>query len=288
MEKKILHVLEGREKHITDTEVVRQSLPAMRFRFASPFIVVHHMPARYFAPGSPESRLHPHPHRGFAPVTFMLQGQGYHRDNAGNAMTVTAGDVQWMFAGKGILHSEGPSEAFLKEGGNYELLQLWFNVPAAHKGEAPWYQYVKGADMPVVAESDGVHLTLVGGEYAGKTGPLKNFTPITAIWGNIAAGKAVTLTAIPTYWTLLYVIDGQLNVNGTTVSGYNLVIFDKEDGQTDIHITAAENTRLLYLSAEPINEPVAAKDNFVMNTVEEAEQAIQDYKNGVFGSHEGW
>ncbi|WP_212003717.1 pirin family protein [Chitinophaga sp. HK235] len=286
MEKKILHVLEGREKRITDTEVVRQSLPTMQFRFANPFIVVHHMPAKYFAPGSPEDRLHPHPHRGFAPVTFMLQGQGYHRDNAGNAMTVTAGDVQWMFAGKGILHSEGPSEDFLREGGTYELLQLWFNVPAARKGENPYYQYVKGTDMPPVAQADGVSLTLVSGNYEGKTGPLQNYTPITAIWGSIQAGKKVTLKATPGYWTLLYAIDGQITVNGTTVNGYHLVVFDKDDASPDIQITADETTRLLYLCAEPINEPIAAKDNFVMNTAEEIEQAFADYKNGLFGTLE--
>lgn len=286
MEKKILHVLEGREKHITDTEVVRQSLPTIQFRFANPFIVLHHMPAKYFAPGSPEDRLHPHPHRGFAPVTFMLQGQGYHRDNAGNAMTVTAGDVQWMFAGKGILHSEGPSAAFLEKGGNYELLQLWFNVPAAHKGEAPWYQYVKAAEMPVVAAKEGVHLTLVGGSYDNKQGPLKNFTPIIAIWGNIEIGKEVTLTATRGYWTLLYVVDGAIKVNGTAVDGYHLVVFDKEDEQADIHIEALQNTRLLYLCAEPINEPVAAKDNYVMNTAAEIDQAMEDYKNGLFGTLE--
>ncbi|PSL45506.1 hypothetical protein CLV51_104211 [Chitinophaga niastensis] len=286
MEKKILHVLEGREKHITDTEVVRQSLPTMQFRFANPFIVVHHMPPKYFAPGSPEDRLHPHPHRGFAPVTFMLQGQGFHRDNAGNAMTVSDGDVQWMFAGKGILHSEGPSAEFLEKGGNYELLQLWFNVPAAHKWEDPYYQYIKGADMPVVAIADGVHLTLVSGDYENKKGPLKNFTPITAIWGSVDAGKEVTLSATRGYWTLLYVVDGKVKVNDTEVTGYHLVVFDKEDDQDAVHITALENTRLLYLCAEPINEPVAAKDNFVMNTAAETDQAIADYKNGLFGSLE--
>ncbi|MCW3466570.1 pirin family protein [Chitinophaga nivalis] len=286
MEKKILHVLEGREKHITDTEVVRQSLPTMQFRFASPFIVLHHMPPKFYAAGSPEERLHPHPHRGFAPVTFMLQGQGFHRDNAGNAMTVTAGDVQWMFAGKGILHSEGPSPEFLAKGGNYELLQLWFNVPAANKWEDPYYQYVTGNEMPPVAVAPGVQLTLVSGDYENKTGPLKNFTPITAIWGNVEAGKEVTLTATRGYWTLLYIVDGQVTVNGTTVTGYHLVVFDKEDEQADIHIKADENTRLLYLCAEPINEPVAAKDNFVMNTAAETDQAIEDYKNGLFGQLE--
>lgn len=286
MEKKILHVVEGREKHITDTDVVRQPLPSMQFRFASPFIVLHHMPPKYYVPGSPEERLHPHPHRGFAPVTFMLQGQGFHRDNAGNSMTVTAGDVQWMFAGKGILHSEGPSEEFLANGGAYELLQLWFNVPAAHKWDAPYYQYVKNTQMPAVAVSEGVHLQLVSGDYENKTGALQNFTPIVSIWGNIEKGSTTTLKTTPGYWTLLYVVDGKITVNGTPVEGFHLVIFDKEDNGEDIQITAGENTRLLYLSADPINEPVAAKDNFVMNTAEEAEQAIADYKNGLFGTLE--
>ncbi|RAJ82342.1 hypothetical protein CLV59_104569 [Chitinophaga dinghuensis] len=286
MEKKILHVLEGREKQITDTEVVRQSLPTMQFRFANPFIVVHHMMPKFFPADSPEDRLHPHPHRGFAPVTFMLQGQGFHRDNAGNAMTVTAGDVQWMFAGKGILHSEGPSEEFLEKGGIYELLQLWFNVPAANKFDAPYYQYVPGSTMPVVVNEGGVHLTLIGGEYGGQTGPLKNFTPITAIWGTIHAEKEFRLHAKPGYWTLLYVIDGNLLVNGTSVDGYHLVVFDKEDPHTEVLLQATETTRILYLSAEPLNEPVAAKDNFVMNTQEEIEQAFADYKNGLFGTLE--
>ncbi|RFS26839.1 pirin family protein [Chitinophaga silvatica] len=284
MEKKILHILEGREKKITDTEVVRQSLPTAQFRFANPFIVVHHMPAKYFEPGSPEDRLNPHPHRGFAPVTFMLQGQGYHRDNAGNEMTVSAGDVQWMFAGKGILHSEGPSAEFLKNGGNYELLQLWFNVPKANKGENPWYQYIKGADMPSVINEAGIDLKLAGGEYDGKTGPLQNYTPITAIWGHINAGKAVSLSAKPGYWALLYIVDGSVEVNGSTVTGYHLVLFDKEDPSETINISANEDTRILFLNAEPIDEPLAVKDNFVMNTPEEIEQAIQDYKNGLFGT----
>jgi redox-sensitive bicupin YhaK (pirin superfamily) len=140
--------------------------------------------------------------------------------------------------------------------------------------------------MPGVAVKDGVHLTLISGDYEDKKGPLQNFTPITAIWGNVEAGSDVTLTATRGYWTLLYVIDGSLKVNGTTVSGYHLVVFDKEDEQADIHVEALENTRLLYLCAEPIDEPVAAKDNFVMNTSAEIDQALEDYKNGLFGTLE--
>jgi len=128
MKKSIEHILEGREKAITPEQTVLQPLPHKDFRFANPFIVLHHMKPETIVPGS-QFRIHPHPHRGFAPVTFMLQGEGYHKDNAGHDTVVKTGDVQWMFAGKGILHSEGPAKEFLQRGGVYELIQLWINVP---------------------------------------------------------------------------------------------------------------------------------------------------------------
>lgn len=284
MQKEIWHILEGRDKNITENEVVKQSLPHKDFRFANPFIVVHHMPPAVIAPGAVEERLHPHPHRGFAPVTFMWQGQGYHMDNAGNSMTVSAGDVQWMFAGKGILHSEGPSAEFLRNGGTYELVQLWWNVPAANKGDKPFYQYIKSGDMPAVAGQEGVDLKLVSGEYDNHTGPLQNFTPIVSIWGTVAAGKKVTLTATPGYWTMLYIVSGSLVISGQAIAPYHLVVF--EQAKDEVTFTAKEDTRIIFLSAEPIDEPLAVKDNYVMNTPAEIEQAIDDYKNGRFGTLE--
>ena len=133
MKKRIDHILEGREKQITKEETVRQPLPHSDFRFANPFIVLHHLGPSAIAPGQ-ELRIHPHPHRGFSPVTFQLQGEGYHKDSAGHNSVIKAGDVQWMFAGKGILHSEGPTANLLQKGGTQELLQLWVNVPKSHNG----------------------------------------------------------------------------------------------------------------------------------------------------------
>lgn len=283
MKKKIQHILASREKQITKDDNVRQPLPHMDFRFANPFIVLHHMGPKEITPGQ-ELRIHPHPHRGFAPVTFQLQGEGYHKDSAGHDGIIKAGDVQWMFAGKGVLHSEGPTAELLKNGGTQELIQLWINVPKANKWDEPSYQSATKRQLPNVLQQEGVNLRLASGNFDGKTGPLKSYTPVVSIVGEISQGKQVQLMATPGYWTLLYITKGSVTVNQETVNQYNLIVFEKDN--EEIILTAEEDAQILFLSAEPIEEPVAAKDNFVMNTAEETNQAIGDYKNGVFGTLE--
>lgn len=281
MKKAITHILAGREKKITAEETVRQPLPHKDFRFANPFIVLHHMGPEVIKPGQ-TLRIHPHPHRGFSPYTIMLQGEGYHKDNAGNDEVIKAGDVQWMFAGKGIMHSEGPTAELLQKGGVQELIQLWINAPKNKKWDEPFYQSAKADQLPKVLIDDGLDFSLASGDYEGKTGPIKNFTPVISIIGKIAANKEANFKATPGYWALLYIIKGSVNVNGKSISQYNLLVFEKEN--EDILVLAEEDSQVLFLSAEPIDEPVAAKDNFVMNTSEEIEQALTDYKNGVFGT----
>jgi quercetin 2,3-dioxygenase len=282
MQKKIEHILFGREKKITDTESVRQSLPHKDFRFANPIIVIHHAGPVTIKPGQ-ESRIHPHPHRGFSPYTFMIQGEGFHRDNAGNDEVIKAGGVQWMFAGSGILHSEGPTKELLQTGGVQEFIQLWINAPKANKWGKPFYQAAERSQLPNVSTQDGVNFRLASGEYDGQVGPIQNFTPIVSMVGEINAGKQVRLTATPGYWTLLYIIKGTITVNSSeSISAYNLIVFEKDNDEIMIH--AHEDVQVLFLSAEPLDEPIAAKDNFVMNTQEEVEQAIADSKSGAFGS----
>lgn len=281
MKKSILHILSGREKMITATEMVLQPLPHQEFRFANPFILLHHKLPEIISPGS-QQRIHPHPHRGFAPVTFMLQGEGYHKDNAGHDEIIGAGGVQWMFAGRGLMHSEGPSDRMLREGGVQEFIQLWINVPAAHKWDEPSYQAATGNDLPAVLEQEGVVFRLASGIYDGKTGPLKTFTPIISMIGDMQQGSRVQLTAEPGYWTLLYLVKGQLSINQEPVGARQLVVFDRD--QEEIQLCAETDVQLLYLSAEPIDEPVAAKDNFVMNNAAEIDQALADVKAGVFGT----
>ncbi|ULQ56527.1 pirin family protein [Flavihumibacter rivuli] len=281
MRKAIEHILLGREKAITREETVLQPLPHKDFRFASPFILLHHKLPELIRPGS-RQRIHPHPHRGFAPVTFMLQGEGYHKDNAGHEGNLQAGDVQWMFAGKGLLHSEGPSQRILNEGGVQEFVQLWINVPAARKWDEPSYQTAYRHQMPQVLQQEGVNFRLASGAFDGAIGPIDTFTPIISVIGEMEERSRVQMEAKPGYWTLLYVIRGKLVVNMEPVEAHHLVVFEK--GNDEIIISAEEPSQLLFLSGEPINEPVAAKDNFVMNTVEEVDQAIADAKNGLFGT----
>jgi redox-sensitive bicupin YhaK (pirin superfamily) len=283
MQKKIEHLLAGRPKQITEEEKVLQPLPHKDFRFANPFIVLHHLGPDAIAPGG-KLRIHPHPHRGFAPITFQLQGEGYHMDNAGHENIIRSGDAQWMFAGKGILHSEGPSEQLLQNGGIQELIQIWVNVPKKYKWEEPFYQSATVEQQPGILQQEGVNLRLVSGEYEGVTGPLKSFTPVLSIIGTIEKGRRVQFSAQPGYWTLLYVIKGRTNVGQESIEAHNLIVFEKENDE--VIVCAEEDAQVLFLSAEPIEEPVAAKDNFVMNTQEEISQAMTDYKDGVFGSLE--
>lgn len=285
MKKNIAHILKGKEKNITPTEKVLQPLPHADFRFANPFIVLHHGGPFNIQPGS-DNRIHPHPHRGFAPVTFQLKGQAHHKDSTGNDQIINAGDAQWMFAGKGILHSEGPSAEMHKNGGESELLQLWVNVPAASKWETPRYQFVQKADMPKILEQDGVDLRLVSGSFDGKTGPVNiSFTPVITAVGEIKAGKEINFEVTADYHTLLYVAHGRVTIDDITpVAEQHLIVFKREG--TQFSVAANEDSQLLFLSAQAIDEPVAAKDNFVMNTMAEVDQAIEDYKNGIFGTLE--
>ena len=275
MQKKITHILNGREKEIAPGEKVLQPLPHAEFRFANPFIVLHHLPPRTIEAGS-QIRLPMHPHRGFSPVTFQLQGEGFHLDNAGNEGYIGPGDVQWMFAGRGIVHSEGPTPRMLEQGGVREIIQLWINAPGAHKFDEPYYQSAPKELQPPVLEQEGVHLRLASGLFEGHTGPLKSFTPVITISGDIEKGRRVQLSATPGYWTLLYIARGAVCINSESIAEHHLIVFEKDNDE--LIITAETDTQLLFLSAQPIDEPVAARDNFVMNTPQQIDEAIADYQ----------
>jgi redox-sensitive bicupin YhaK (pirin superfamily) len=280
MQKQIDHLLQGRPKSIGD-ETVLQPLPHKDFRFANPFIVLHHLKPETIPANSPPIRVHPHPHRGFAPVTFVFQGEGFHKDSEGNNGIVKEGGVQFMFAGSGLLHSEGPTPQLLKKGGVYEFVQLWVNVPANNKWDKPFYKQAAKEQLPAVSLEDGIDLRLALGTYNGLKAPIESITPVTAIFGSVSSSKTFPLTAPQNYWTLLYILDGSVIINEKVIAAQYLVVFSKEG--ENILVTAKENTKLLYLYAEPINEPVAAKGNIVMNTQEEVAQAEKDYAEGKFG-----
>lgn len=260
---------------------VKQPLPTHELEQVSPFILLHHAGPHTYQPGAYKARISPHPHRGFEPVTFLFSGKAHHRDSLGNEGFLESGDVQWMTAGSGIIHSEGPSEAFSKEGGVLEMIQLWINLPRAHKMTAPKYQDIPSARIPEISE-EGLRIRLVAGQYKDVKGPADTFTPITAMMIHAEAGATFSMPLPAAHHALVYVLDGQLDVQGTEIDALHMGIWN-EDGDA-ISFSVKSKAKLLLLAGEPINEPMSSYGPFVMNYPGEIRQAILDYETGKMGT----
>lgn len=259
---------------------VKQPLPNEELQQVSPFLLLHHGGPQTHAPGSMTARLSPHPHRGFEPVTFLFSGKIHHKDSTGSEGFLQTGDVQWMTAGSGIIHSEGPSAAFAKEGGDMEIIQLWVNLPREHKMTPPKYQDIKKENIPSI-EENGFRLSVVAGESKGVKGPASTFTPILVLMLHFNDEGETEIEIPASYNSLVYVLDGELEVDGTLLGKYNLGVFEK-DGE-GVRLKAKQKGKALLLAGEPINEPVASYGPFVMNYPGEIKQAIMDYELGKMG-----
>jgi quercetin 2,3-dioxygenase len=262
---------------------VKQPLPAPDLEQVSPFLLLHHAGPDHHEAKAPRTRLNPHPHRGFEPVTFLFSGGLHHKDSLGNEGFLQAGDVQWMTAGSGIIHSEGPSQEFAQQGGDLELIQLWVNLPRAYKMTAPKYQDIKKDYIPSWKEG-GMEVSVVAGTYKGIKGPASTFTPITALVVHFVAGTGLTIEVPPDHNALIYVLEGTVTTGGQDIARLHMATFQKDGETVDLHFPEAG--KLLFLSGEPINEPLASYGPFVMNYPGEVKQAILDYETGKMGSLE--
>ncbi|MBD0277480.1 MAG: pirin family protein [Flavisolibacter sp.] len=261
---------------------VKQPLPAKGLEQVSPFLLLHHAGPQHHEAGQPRTRLNPHPHRGFEPVTFLFSGKIHHKDSLGNEGFLESGDVQWMTAGSGIIHSEGPSEAFAKEGGDLELIQLWVNLPRQYKMTAPKYQDIKKDTIPTVIEDDGkIIFHVVAGTYKEKKGPANTFTPITAMMVYFEEGAHAFVPVPENFNTLVYVLNGAIHSNNQLIEAQNMAVYNK-DGE-GIELRSTTKGRLLFLAGEPIKEPMVSQGPFVMNYPAEIKQAILDYESGRMG-----
>ncbi len=261
---------------------VKQPMPADGLEQISPFLLIHHTGPEYHEPRKLTARLSPHPHRGFEPVTFLFQGGIHHKDSTGAEGFLTSGDVQWMTAGSGIVHSEGPSREFIQQGGWQELIQLWVNLPRQHKMTPPKYQDIKVEQMPEIIEAEGkIRVKLVAGSYREFTGPAATFTPIEVMMVNFRAGGKAEMAIPGDHNALIYLLDGTIRVNDQTVEKLHLVHFRK-DGGTIAFETLSEG-KLLLLAGEPIAEPMVQHGPFVMNNRQEILEAMQDYEAGKMG-----
>ena len=250
--------------------------PVAMGRLMSPFLLLDEMGPANYAPG--EAIGAPwHPHRGFETVTYMLAGEMEHEDSVGSKGVITPGDVQWMTAGKGIIHSEMPTKKMMDEGGLMHGLQIWVNLPAKDKMMNPRYQDITSEDSPIT-EKDGVWARVVAGECMGVESSIDTVIPITYVHVKMSKNTKLVKEFIEDLNGMLYVFGGEISVEGKKVEDGSLALLSPG---TQVNIQSEIGAEFLILAGPEIDEPIARYGPFVMNTREEILQAIDDYQNGI-------
>lgn len=264
---------------------LRQPLPTNGLEMIDPFILLHHYGPYQISEINNPFDLGPHPHRGFEPVTFLVQGEQLHRDSLGHESVVKAGDVQWTTAGRGIIHAEGPTKAFVKKGGYIEGIQLWLNLPSEKKMIQPNYQHIKYENFNVVISEDHkVETRIVAGKLQNLFGKIGTQTPVNAFMINGKSLGHETISFPQLHQGMLYLLNGKGIVNNkeTLELNKNQLIQFNQDGE-GFTLDFMEDSLLLFLSGEPLNENVATYGPYVMNTQTELLEAMRDYQMGKMG-----
>ena len=261
---------------------IKQPLPNKGIAQVSPFLLLHHLQPIEVEAGIDPLGVGPHPHRGFEPITFLFSGGIEHRDSHGNHGVLSSGDVQWMTAGRGIVHSERASKDFVASGGTLELVQLWVNLPKKDKMTQARYQDIKNVQIPVISkQQDAVKIRVIAGDFEGKIGPANTFTPLTALHVSMKANSETTLEIAKNFNAFAYILGGDVNIATENVGATQLAVFSEKGNH--IKVKANKDSHLLLLSGEPINEKVVNWGPYVMNTQTEIMEAIRDYQAGKMG-----
>ena len=273
--------------------IVHRPFPTRQIDNIDPFLLLDHMGPNVYAPGSAKG-FPDHPHRGFETVSYMLEGALEHRDSAGNKGVIAAGDVQWMTAGSGVVHSEMPEENFREQGGRLNGFQLWVNLPKSDKMTAPRYQDTLSANIPVYESEDkSVWVKVIAGNSMGKQAVISTHIPILYLHVILQPGASFSQAVPLAHTALAYVISGQGKFAEKIAEPDQLVIFSSHDTKDSkasqesetIEFTAEGNQPLsvLLIAGQPINEPIARYGPFVMNYQAEIKQALVDYQEGRMG-----
>jgi redox-sensitive bicupin YhaK (pirin superfamily) len=265
--------------------VVRRPFPTPELPLFDPFLLLDEMGPVDYAPGKAVGAPD-HPHRGFETVTYLLDGEFEHEDSAGNRGRLTPGDIQWMTAGRGVVHSEMPSARVRKDGGRVHGFQLWVNLPARDKMTDPRYQDVSAATLPVATSEDGkATVKVIAGEALGVSARVETRTPILYLDVLLQPGARVTLPAPAGYNAAVYVFEGaaRVGLHHDAASGDFVLLGPGEALALTCADDASAPARMLVLGGTPLDEPVARYGPFVMNTEAEIRQAIADYQSGHFG-----
>ncbi|MBI4346067.1 MAG: pirin family protein, partial [Elusimicrobia bacterium] len=249
----------------------------------SPFFLLDYQKPEAYAPTTRKRGVGTHPHRGFETVTIAYQGSVAHRDSAGNGGVIRPDEVQWMTAGGGILHNEYHEESFARAGGVMHMIQIWVNLPRKHKLAAPKYQALERAVIPEAPLPDGGGLArVISGKYGDTRGAASTYTDAHMIDLRLKAGGRARLPTPKDYNTALLVLGGKVRANGSRAVSEGEFILFQNDG-TEVDVEAVDDATLLFLSGEPIEEPLVHYGPFVMNSVDEINQAIEDFNAGKFG-----
>ncbi|ANE51330.1 pirin family protein [Flavisolibacter tropicus] len=247
-----------------------------------PFLFLNHHGHQVYKPNNAGLPFGPHPHKGFETVTFIVEGDLIHKDSTGFTSNIKAGGIQWMTAGRGIIHSEQSSDEFKASGGALEILQLWVNLPAKHKNAPPKYIGLQKDEVPAIKLNNDAVVHLASGSWGEVQAPIQSIADVHLSTIELKEGAQVDVTIPAERSVLFYVIKGAVTVNGETAETHDLVEFNKEG--ENIQIQAAADTLLLLGHAQPNHEPIVAHGPFVMNTQEEIRQAFVAYQQGQFGT----
>lgn len=258
-------------------------LPTSSLSQIDPFIFLNHHGAQVYPPNNNGLPFGPHPHRGMETVTFILDGDIMHKDSDGHNSVITAGGVQWMTAGSGLIHAEISSDDFKRVGGKLEILQLWLNLPARLKMTKPFYKGLQKEDIPALEYDEGkIKAQLISGNWDNTNGAFQSESDIHLSTLFFKTGAEITYNIPVERNIFCYIVKGRLLVNETAVEEHQLIEF--ENDAELVKITAFEDSTLIFGHAVPFKEPMVAYGPFVMNTEEEIQQAYQDYNDGKFGS----
>lgn len=268
--------------------LVRRPFPKATFGDFDPFLLLDEFGPVDIEPGAAKGAPD-HPHRGFETVTYILEGSFEHKDSQGNAGKLHAGDVQWMTAGSGVVHSEMPERELARHGGRIHGLQLWVNLPQRDKMIEPRYQEIPAERIPQAQTADGlVSVKVIAGEALGAKSSIQTQTPIMYLHFTIQPG-AIAIQPMPkAYNAFTYVLDGEglFGAEKERAGDGQMVLFAQDGEEVVIANPANANSALdvLLIAGVPLNEPVVRYGPFVMNTQAEIIQAIEDYRNGRMGS----
>lgn len=286
--KNIEAVIAPREPHfVGDGFRVHNFIPSgyhLDMRRMDPFIMLDYNSKFHFPATNKPKGVGVHPHRGFETVTIAYEGSVSHHDSSGGGGTIHQGDVQWMTAASGVLHKEYHAEEFYKQGGIFQMVQLWVNLPAKDKMSTPKYQAIEHKDIPTVEVENGF-IEVISGEYNQTKGAASTFSPVNMLNAKLNEGGKANFNFPANYNTVLLVIDGEVKVNNQEIVPTDHLLLFTNEGE-DFSIEATKNSVVLILSGEPLNEPIASYGPFVMNTQEQIREAFEDFNNGKFGTLE--